>query len=363
MQQITINISDEMMALLEERAQKRNVSPNIVLEEWTRCNTNIFDLYNFQYVRASISTIKGLVSILLQDGSEKSYLTEKDQEEFREILVNECGYLHYILDSSFSVGLIDGDGRTIPPLFVPTAIRDILADVIKKFDNNSFRKANHQIKWQVESDVPLSFYADADKLNQIFSNLIGNAIKYSPQGGLIQIRGRVSQERRQVEFSIQDEGLGMTHEFISRIGERFLRVSNQESHETGGTGLGLFIAKQLIEAHGGKLWAHSDGIGKGSTFFFTLSLNLGHDAVATRMLKDAYMWDEYMKQYKEAIMTFQSATALWKTVKAQPLDTEAERAWNEAKWATEKAGRHIIHFTHEIDYYLYRLNYLSLEKG
>jgi signal transduction histidine kinase len=361
MPQITIDISDEMMAFLEERAGKFGESPALVLEQWVRYTQNLFDLRNVHDIRSSITAVKGFTSILFLDGAEGLYFTEEDKKGFQSILIKECDHLRYILDNCFPVGQINNEDRRMPPNFTIVVIRDILADAVRRFDNHALRKENHHIQWEVESAVPLAFYADADKLNQIFSNLIGNAIKYSPQGGLIQIKGRVLEESKQVEFSIRDEGLGMTLEFIPRIGECLLQADNRESREMGGSGLGLFIIKQSIEAHNGKLWAHSDGMGKGSIFFFTLSLNLGHNAVATRMLEDTYLWNDYMKQYKEAILAFQSDISVWQATKTQPLDAKAKREWNEAKWATIKAGKEVIHFTHEIDYYLYRLNHLSLE--
>jgi two-component system phosphate regulon sensor histidine kinase PhoR len=109
--------------------------------------------------------------------------------------------------------------------------------------------------------------ADPDAMNQIFGNLIENALKYAKAGKRISVGAR--QLDSEVEFTVQDFGPGIASEHIDRIFERFYRVDKARSRESGGTGLGLAIVKHFIQAHGGRIWVDSE-LGHGATFHFTL---------------------------------------------------------------------------------------------
>jgi signal transduction histidine kinase len=112
--------------------------------------------------------------------------------------------------------------------------------------------------------------ADGRRIYQVMQNLITNAVKYSPDGGCITLSART--QGRELVVSVADEGLGIPATDLDRIFDRFHRVQTEMSRGIGGTGLGLAICKGLVEAHGGRIWAESDGEGKGSTFRFTLPL-------------------------------------------------------------------------------------------
>jgi two-component system phosphate regulon sensor histidine kinase PhoR len=109
--------------------------------------------------------------------------------------------------------------------------------------------------------------ADPDAMNQVFGNLVENALKYGKAGKRIRVGARAVEG--EVEFSVQDFGPGIASEHLERIFERFYRIDKARSRESGGTGLGLAIVKHVVQAHGGRLWAESE-LGKGATFRFTL---------------------------------------------------------------------------------------------
>jgi two-component system phosphate regulon sensor histidine kinase PhoR len=111
--------------------------------------------------------------------------------------------------------------------------------------------------------------ADADAMNQVFGNLIENALKYGKTGKRIRVGARSLEH--EVEFSVQDFGPGIASEHLDRIFERFYRVDKARSRESGGTGLGLAIVKHIIQAHGGNIRAESE-LGAGASFYFTLPL-------------------------------------------------------------------------------------------
>ena len=111
--------------------------------------------------------------------------------------------------------------------------------------------------------------ADPDAMNQVFGNLIENALKYGKTGKRIRVGARPLED--EVEFFVQDFGPGIASEHLERIFERFYRVDKARSRESGGTGLGLAIVKHIVQAHGGRIWAESE-LGSGAAFHFTLPL-------------------------------------------------------------------------------------------
>ena len=138
-------------------------------------------------------------------------------------------------------------------------------DMIVKTDAKEGKK-KYTIKRSLSSQA-LWVEIDTDKFAQVIDNIMNNAIKYSPDGGVITIKLR--QERQQIILSIADQGLGIPREDLSKIFGRFYRVDKARSREQGGTGLGLAIAKEIVEEHHGKIWANSSE-GKGSTFYIAL---------------------------------------------------------------------------------------------
>jgi two-component system phosphate regulon sensor histidine kinase PhoR len=111
---------------------------------------------------------------------------------------------------------------------------------------------------------------DVKRVEQILNNLLGNAVKYSPEGGRVTVRVQVDRHNKQVLLEVQDEGMGIPPEASSHLFERFYRAGNVSN--ISGTGLGLYISRQLATAHGGDLWATSPGLEQGSTFSLRLPL-------------------------------------------------------------------------------------------
>jgi hypothetical protein len=136
---------------------------------------------------------------------------------------------------------------------------------------------------QIEAEIPESLpaiYGDKEKIEQILTNLIGNAIKFTPDGGKIIISAKpLSHDQEDgygdmVGISVKDTGIGIPAEHLDAIFEKFHQVEGSLHRSVSGTGLGLAIAKGLVEAHQGKILVESD-VGKGSTFTFTLPVSQG----------------------------------------------------------------------------------------
>jgi signal transduction histidine kinase len=130
-------------------------------------------------------------------------------------------------------------------------------------------RSERQVTVKLE-DVPSGSWAtgDADRFTQVLTNLVRNAINYTPEGGVVSVRLNTSGEDH-VQIAVSDTGLGISAEDLSRIFERFYRADSSRTRDTGGFGLGLSIARELVEAMGGSLSATSQP-GLGSTFLISL---------------------------------------------------------------------------------------------
>ena len=125
----------------------------------------------------------------------------------------------------------------------------------------------------LQADVPLDLppvLGDEDRLGQVLLNLVGNALQYTTAGGTVEISAR--RQAGEIQIAVHDTGLGLATEDLPRIFDRFYRADKSRARAGGGSGIGLTIARHLVEAHGGKLLATSSGLGRGSTFTFSLPI-------------------------------------------------------------------------------------------
>ncbi|HYO68834.1 MAG TPA: ATP-binding protein, partial [Archangium sp.] len=109
---------------------------------------------------------------------------------------------------------------------------------------------------------------DAPRLDQVLTNLVSNAVRYSPQGGTVHVSFHLSPEA--VELQVRDQGIGIPSESIALLFQPFARASNATARHFGGLGLGLFICREIVQRHGGTIWAESPGAQLGSCFHVRL---------------------------------------------------------------------------------------------
>ena len=128
------------------------------------------------------------------------------------------------------------------------------------------KRAEVNLETDCPDDMP-EIFANSSRLGQVLSNLLHNAIKFTPEGGQVVLSA--TQKADIVEFSVQDNGIGIPADDLTRIFERFYKAD--QARTEGGTGLGLAIARHLVEAHGGRIWVES-AEGRGSTFYFTIPI-------------------------------------------------------------------------------------------
>jgi K+-sensing histidine kinase KdpD len=212
-------------------------------------------------LRLPLATIRGYATALLLE--EVTWSEDKKLEFLRQI-ENACddmdGMLKGILDSS----LIAVDQLELE--YQPLRLQHIANEIAGEIEHRS--PAHHAVV-DFQGDFPL-ISADLRWIRQVFRNLIDNAIKYSPNGGLIVIRGETRKD--DVMVSISDQGVGISPEHLIPLFEKYFRVRNAATLHISGTGLGLPIARAIVEAHHGHIWVDSR-LDEGTTISFSLPLD------------------------------------------------------------------------------------------
>jgi histidine kinase len=151
---------------------------------------------------------------------------------------------------------------TLKPISAAQLIETVTDRLGRQFDEKKVTLETH-----IAPDLPL-IQADEDRIGQVLLNMVGNALQYTPSAGRVSLSAQ--REGESVRFSVEDTGTGISPEHLSHVFERFYRVDKSRSRAGGGSGIGLTIARHLVEAHGGQIDARSDGPGQGSTFSFVL---------------------------------------------------------------------------------------------
>ena len=234
------------------------------LEKADRFQTELISTLAHE-MRTPLTSIKGFSTALLM---EEIAFTLETRQEFLEIIESECDVLtdliHDLLESSIiDAGLLRLE---LEPVILPRMVESVVRDIARQ-------TAKHRIVVDFPSHFPI-VEADPGRIMQVLRNLLDNAVKYSPQGGMIVIRGQV--DETQVVVSVADQGVGIAPEHLNRLFEKFFRVESGLGRHVVGSGLGLPIAQTIIEGHGGHVWAESK-LGQGSTFYLTLPLGAPFD--------------------------------------------------------------------------------------
>jgi len=211
-------------------------------------------------MRTPLASIKGYASALLLDDVQWD---EQTKREYLEIIVEESNKLGEIIADLLEASLIDAGRLEIQK--EPTLLARLAQEVVDEL-------ARHTDKHHFLVSFPPHFPivdADSGRIRRVLLNLLDNAVKYSPAGGLVVVHGEVREN--EVIISVADQGQGIAPEHLNRLFERFFRVKFVSGHHVVGSGLGLPIARNIVEAHGGRIWAESK-LGEGTTVYFTLPL-------------------------------------------------------------------------------------------
>jgi signal transduction histidine kinase len=187
--------------------------------------------------------------------------SKEKQQEFLRMIEDECDNMQVMLTDILDSSLIEVEQLSLERQ--PMRLQHIAKDLVQEAQR---RTEKHRIVVEFPPDFPI-VEVDQRWIKQVFRNILENAIRYSPDGGLIVIRGEI--RSADVVISIADQGIGISPEDLIPIFEKYFRVRSATDYHVAGTGLGLPVARAIVEAHGGRIWMESK-LGEGSTVFFSL---------------------------------------------------------------------------------------------
>ena len=211
-------------------------------------------------MRTPLTSIKGYSTALLM---EEASFSPESQREFLQIIDEETDVLQDLIRDLLESSIIDAGLLKLEPQ--PVRLHRLARDVV---EDAARRNSRHRFLVDFPAGFPL-VEADPRRVEQVLRNLLDNAVKYSPEAGLVVVRGEAL--ANEVVISVADQGVGIAPEDLNRLFEKFFRVKTGLGRHVVGSGLGLPIARTIVESHGGRIWAESQ-VGQGSTFYFTLPL-------------------------------------------------------------------------------------------
>ncbi|MDO9545843.1 MAG: ATP-binding protein [Pelolinea sp.] len=208
-------------------------------------------------LRTPLSLIKGSMEGLI-DGK----IPASSQTFYK--IQQETDRLSKLVDDLQALSVIESGAYDLNKKKVE--IHEVISSVVQifspRFERKGIQILDHFPKEQVIVNV------DVDKITQVLTNILGNSLKFTPKGGLIEILG--SNKEEHIQISIKASGIGISEEHLLHIFTRFYRVDKSRSRKSGGSGIGLTIAEKLIQEHGGEIWAESSGVNQGTTISFIL---------------------------------------------------------------------------------------------
>lgn len=211
-------------------------------------------------LQSPISIIKGYADILSEDVGK---LSPAEMREKLSVIQDEADRLRKMVDKLLHASRIQAGGMRLR--IEPVDLRRLIKKVVHKMAGLSDK---HRILVDIPRHLP-PVQADYEQLQEVLLNLLDNALKYSPLGGTVTVSAR--QEGNDIVVSVTDQGIGISEKDRERIFQRFARLDSRFVRQVKGAGLGLYICKAIVEAHGGRIWAEAVD-GGGSRFSFSLPL-------------------------------------------------------------------------------------------
>lgn len=209
-------------------------------------------------LRTPLASLLGFSELMLRRD-----LPDEKKKQFLEIIHSESSRLNALINDFLDIQRIES-GRVVYDMR-PHSLGELLREATDVFSGDP----RHPLTLDVPEGLP-PVRADHDRIRQVLANLLSNAVKFSPDGGEVIVSVRQPDEAT-VEVSVSDRGLGIPGDALPKLFTKFFRVDSGDRRQIGGTGLGLALCKEIVEAHGGKIRAENRQEG-GSTFSFTLAL-------------------------------------------------------------------------------------------
>jgi len=252
-------VADLIASAIENARLIQELQETQALSEANRLKAELISTLAHE-MRTPLTSVKGYSTALLM---EESSFDLETQKEFLQIIDEECDVLQDLIRDLLESSIIEAGLLRIEPqpIRLPRLAQGVVDDIAR-------RTEKHRLVLDFSLDFPI-IDADPQRIVQVLRNLLDNAIKYSPDGGLVIVRGEAHEDK--VVVSVADQGVGLAPEDLNRLFEKFFRVESGLGRHVVGAGLGLPIAHTIIESHGGRIWAESK-VGEGTILYFTLPI-------------------------------------------------------------------------------------------
>ncbi len=274
---LAVTLADNYSPQKNEEGQTTQIIANVRdvtrLQEAEELKQTLLSVISHE-LKTPVSIIKGYAGTLAREDADWDKNTLADG---LTIIEEEADRLDRLITNLLEASRLQAGGLKLRLSYLNLA--DLAQSAVEKLQTTT---AQHTFEVDFPDDYP-AIRGDVERLREVITNLLGNAIKYSPDGGLIKVGGRVEQQNA-VRLYVSDEGIGIPPADQERIFERLYRVDNRLARQTPGTGLGLFLVKAVVEAHGGRVWVDSTP-GEGSTFWVELP---AHNEKKLRVRNDKY---------------------------------------------------------------------------
>jgi two-component system sensor histidine kinase VicK len=250
--------------LWNERIQQEKLKEYEKLKEADRMKTEFINVAAHE-LRTPIQPIIGLGEVLRS----KNALTSQEYDEYLDAIIRNAKRLQQLADDILDVTLIESHSLKIK--YERFDLNELVMDIVNEYSHiitRSNRNVNleYRLKQGQKNTDSLLVYADRVRISQVLSNLIANAIKFTEKGDIVVSVEVNAENKNSTVVSVKDSGVGIDSEILPQLFTKFASKSFQ------GTGLGLFISKSIIDAHGGKMWAENNSNGRGATFYLSLPL-------------------------------------------------------------------------------------------
>ncbi|MGH7726144.1 MAG: ATP-binding protein [Candidatus Eiseniibacteriota bacterium] len=221
-------------------------------------------------LRTPLAVVIGNLELLTD---QRYWQLAPQQDQFLKAATTNSYRLLHLINDILDFSKLES--ATLPMTRSPNALGEVIRAAAENL-TRLFEERELNLKLEVPDQLPLA-EMDEQRISQVLTNLVSNAIKFSPPGAPVEIR--VTQDGAFARVSVRDFGEGIRREDMPRLFRKFSQLDSKSTRRVGGTGLGLAICKGIVEAHGGTIWAESEP-GQGSTFIFTLPLaaNAAHAA-------------------------------------------------------------------------------------
>jgi signal transduction histidine kinase/CheY-like chemotaxis protein len=259
------------VAVENQRLHEEIKRANAILQEYDRLKSEFVGIVAHDF-RRPLMAIRGFAELVLEEPE----LSTESRQEFMRTVISETEHLALLANDTLLITQIETGQFSFK--FTEVDLGPFILDAVP------LGLSEHSVLMDVPQGFP-KIWADPERLHQVLTNLVTNAVKYSPAGGSITVRCR-ERGSQHIVIEVTDHGLGIPPEQVGRLFQKFQRVRSEEHYKISGTGLGLYICRLIVEGHGGQIWVESE-FGRGSTFGMALPLDARQHQKPVKATDDA----------------------------------------------------------------------------